>query len=61
MGMEECDYCGQEYDSNSEGHDHVDGVCECMYCQHRAYNSIVAIIGKKFCSPECESNFIKEH
>lgn len=52
--MEECDYCGNDYDSNCEGHEHFeDGGCDCKYCQ-----TIPSVKGKKFCSPECEAKFI---
>lgn len=56
-GIECCDWCGKGYDSNSEGHEHFeDGGCECDYCLTHE-----EIKGKKFCSPECECNYINKN
>lgn len=57
MTKEICDYCGEKYDSDSEGHDHFeDGSCECKYCIKSD-----GLRGKKFCSPECEYHYITEN
>jgi hypothetical protein len=49
-----CDWCGEEYHSNGEGHTHYeDGGCECKYCL-----ASKAIEGKNFCSQECECKYV---
>lgn len=56
MTIDLCDYCGEEYDSDTDGHEHFeDGSCECEYCKNGE------LIGKTFCSPECEYNYINEN
>lgn len=57
MTNERCDFCGANYDSDSEGHEHFeDGSCECRYCQVTD-----ELKGKKFCSSECEYHFIVQY
>ena len=68
--VNECDHCGNTYDSDREGHTH-DEECECQYCDtnhddYDEYNArpiaeFVADHGSlNFCCQECENSFIQE-
>lgn len=55
--IETCEWCGGQYDSNSDGHTHFeDGGCECRYCL-----ASDALKGKNFCSQECECKYVNRN
>lgn len=47
-----CDYCGQVFNPAAEGHTHEAGDCDCVTCSDQEWKA--TMIGKSFCSPECE-------
>lgn len=49
--MESCEYCGREFNNESEGHIHTD--CQCKICDNSDILKDLC-----FCSPECECNYL---